>query len=232
MKKALTLLRSFFYQANLNHENMQGSGFLFLLKNFYKDNGIEVSKEILDEESKYFHTHPFLINFILGMWIKEHKDGKDPKMYKKTYSSAFGALGDSFFWHALRPLSFIISALFFFIDPLLSLVAYFLFFNIFHLSFLFAGLEVGLSLGKDIIVWFNRINFNKWPAYFDLSTVFLLGVFLAMLLKENFHSKPDLYFISAIFMIISLMVAKKVDIVLAIIIHFFVSGVFLLFLGV
>ncbi len=77
---------------------MQGTGFSFMIKSAAKAKGVELDEATLFNETSYFHTHPYLANFILGMWVKEYEKGGQPDFfYKKVYSSAFGALGDSFF---------------------------------------------------------------------------------------------------------------------------------------
>lgn len=69
-----------------------------MIKSAAKAKGVELDEATLFNETSYFHTHPYLANFILGMWVKEYEKGGQPDFfYKKVYSSAFGALGDSFF---------------------------------------------------------------------------------------------------------------------------------------
>ena len=210
---------------------MQGTGFLYLLREAVRSHKLDVPGETLQSEHKYFHTHPFLINFIIGMWVKEYKDGGKPDFYKKVYSSAFGALGDSFFWHALRPVSFLLAALTGFHHPVYALIVYLLFFNLFHFSFLFTGYYIGLEMGRDIILFFNRIRFNRWPVYFDMLSAFLLGLLVALFYKSRAEMNIEMIFTGIAYLLIGLIVAKKVDIVIAVIINFLVSGTILFILG-
>lgn len=232
MKQMMLALKSLFYQSNLNHENMQGTGFAYMADEASKAKGIVLDEDIKEKETEYFHTHPFLANFILGMWVKEMQIGGDPDFYKKVYSSAFGALGDSFFWHSLRPLCFIVSALIGYNDPFLGLLSYLMLYNAFHLFFRFGGFSIGYELGRDVILFFNRINFNRWPAYADTLSTFLLGFFLSFMVKECSNFNPLVLGVSTVYLLVGLAVARKLDIVFGLMVMLIVTGFFLYFTGV
>ncbi len=163
-----------------------GTGFSFMIKSAAKAKGVELDEATLFNETSYFHTHPYLANFILGMWVKEYEKGGQPDFYKKVYSSAFGALGDSFFWHSLRPLCFIVAAILGgYHSPIAGLIAYLGLYNMFSLTFRFAGFPIGYKLGgRDVIVFFNRISFNKWSSYLDNVSTFFVG-FPALIFSQR-----------------------------------------------
>ncbi len=232
MRNIATLLKSLFYHAGLNHENMQGTGFYYLLRDAARREGISIDEKCLENQRKYFNTHPFLVNFILGMWLTEYKKGFEPETFKKTYASAFGALGDSFFWHSLRPFSFVFAAIAGTVDPFTGVMIYLFTFNLFHFAFLFTGYSLGRELGRDVIVWFNRIGFNKWPEHFDLISVFFLGVFLSYMFKTSAEISVDVFFIAAGYLAMGLVLAKKLDITLGLMINLILSGIIFFQLGV
>lgn len=232
VKKFMIGLKSLFYQSNLNHENMQGTGFSYMAEEAAKAMGAELSEETLEKETEYFHTHPYLANFILGMWVKEYQQGGEHDFYKKVYSSAFGALGDSFFWHSLRPLCFLLSAMIGYYDPFIGLITYLVLYNIFHLAFRFGGFAVGYALGRDVILFFNRINFNRWPAYFDSISTFLLGIFLSFLVKNTVTFDPAILGVLTVYLLLGLAAARKLDIVFGLVGMLFITGFFLYFTGV
>jgi mannose/fructose/N-acetylgalactosamine-specific phosphotransferase system component IID len=231
MKGFIMGIKSFWYQSNLNHENMQGTGFSSMIKTAAKLEGVKLDEQELHDETAYFHTHPYLANFIFGMWVKEYQRDGNPDFYKKVYASAFGALGDSFFWHSLRPLAFIFAAMAGYHNPFIGLMAYLIFYNIFHLSFRFAGYSIGYELGRDVIGFFNRINFNRWPAFFDLLSTFMLGIFLSFLVKVSFGFKPLILGVLTVYLLLGLTLAKKLDIVFGLVAMLFVTGFFLYFTG-
>jgi len=232
MKSLIIGLKSLFYQSNLNHENMQGTGFAKLVDDACKLEGIELTEEELFEETAYFHTHPYLGNFIVGMWVDEYQRNGNPDFYKKVYASAFGALGDSFFWHSLRPLAFILAALVGYHNPVIGLILYMLFFNLFHLTFRLTGYSIGRALGKDVITFFNRINFNRWPTYFDGASALLLGILLSFLVKESFGFNPLILGVLTVYLLVGLTLAKRIDIVYGLVAILFITGFFLFFTGV
>lgn len=233
MKSFLIGLFSFFYQANLNHENMQGTGFAYLVRRAASLNGNSLDVNKVNEQTSYFHTHPYLANFIVGMWVREFEsDSGAEDFHKKIYSSAFGALGDSFFWHALRPLSFVIAALAGLNNPVLGLILYLAFYNSFHLVFRFAGFRVGYSMGKEVIMFFNRIGFSRWASYCDMVTAFLLGVFLSYMAKSGFDFNPLVIGVLTVYLLAGMALAKKLDIVLGLVINLIVTGFFLIITGV
>lgn len=231
MTNLLLSLKSLFYQSNLNHENMQGTGFSYMAEEASRKVGMELDEKVIFKETEYFHTHPYLANFILGMWVKEYQKGGEPDFYKKVYSSAFGALGDSFFWHSLRPFCFIIAAFIGFKDPVMGLVSYLLLYNFFHFAFRFSGFAIGYKLGRDVIIFFNRICFNRWPAYMDMFSTFLLGAFLSFIVKDGESFSPAVIGVLTVYLLVGLTVAKKLDIVFGLVAMLFITGFFLYFAG-
>ncbi len=213
MKKLMLLLKSLIYQGNWNYENMQGSGFKFLLQRLKKYNYLEIDDKDIINQDEYFNTHPFFITFILGIWSKEYKkENGRPDYFKKTYASAFAALGDSFIWHSLRPFCFIISAIICIYNPYLGFLFYLIFFNLFHFFFLYVGYDVGYELNREVINWFNRIKFNKWSSYFDIFSSFLLGLFLSKLIKSVSYLDIKFYAIATLFLFVGFIIGKTIDI--------------------
>ncbi|WP_040462990.1 PTS system mannose/fructose/sorbose family transporter subunit IID [Limisalsivibrio acetivorans] len=232
MKRSSALFKSLYYHASLNHENMQGTGFCWLLRDLNRSNDLGIDEETFQKQREYFNTHPFLVNFVLGMWVKEYQENSKPDLMKKAYSSAFGALGDSFFGHSLRPLAFVLAALAGLYNPLIGVLVYLLFFNTFHLSFLLMGLDIGHSLGKEVITWFNRIKFNRWPVRFDMLSVFLLGFFISALFRTEVDVNVDLFFLGAGYVLLGIAIGKRVDIVLGLVINLMISGLIFFTMGV
>jgi mannose/fructose/N-acetylgalactosamine-specific phosphotransferase system component IID len=212
MKKRWIFLKSLLFTSNLNVSNMQGTGYKYLIDEIAKANKIDLPPEVLQNQLGYFNSHPFMINFIIGVWFKEYLNGGDPDYFKKVYGSALAALGDSFFWHTLRPLSFVLSAIFAIYEPIAGLIFYFLFFNMFHLFFLMIGFDAGYYLGKEIIWWFNKIKFNRWSMYGDIISVFFFGVLISMLIKMNIGLQIDLFGIIFVFVCLGFLFAKRIDV--------------------
>ncbi|BAI80522.1 conserved hypothetical protein [Deferribacter desulfuricans SSM1] len=219
MKKIKRVLKSLFYQGNWNYENMQGTGFAYMLEEINKEESFNIPDKVIKKEINYFNTHPFLLMFVVGVWFREFLDKGDPEQYKKIYSSAFGALGDSFFWHALRPASFVIAVVLAFYNPLFAIILYLFFFNFFHFFFLFRGFDIGFSYGKETIQWFNKILFNKWSSYFDIFTSFMLGIIIVLIIhKSGFENNITIYALSFGFFLAGTILAKKIDIIYSVVV--------------
>src|SRR5512145_2536822 len=106
--------RSFLIQASWSFDRMQSLGFAFamlpVLRRLYPDP--EGFLDRLKLHMEYFNTQPYLASFILGAAIRTEEDrasGRnrtaDVSAIKNRLMAPLGALGDSFFWGALKPLS-------------------------------------------------------------------------------------------------------------------------------
>ncbi|MBQ3033037.1 MAG: PTS system mannose/fructose/sorbose family transporter subunit IID [Deferribacterales bacterium] len=195
MKKPIflpTIFKSMFFQANWNMDNMQGTGFSWLIKDLLKRNCIKCPEDFTNASRvpSYFNTNPYLITFILGMFMKECEENGKPADYCKTYASAFAALGDSFFWHSLRPFTFLLSIWIAVVNPDLAVLFYLILYNFFHIGFRFLGLYYGYKFGKNVILIFRRIAFNRWTQIFDSVSTFMAGVTLAVAVKYISASQP------------------------------------------
>ncbi len=180
-----TILKSMVYQANWNTRNMQGTGFAWLVKDLFRRNNKEVPADVVSDKPEYFNTNPYFITFILGVLLKESEQQKELLQYIRVYSSALAALGDIFFWHSLRPFVFFVSVAVISINPNLALIVYLLLYNTIHFGFRFLGFYLGYNLGRDLMLLFKRISFNRWARWLDGFSVFMLGVIISALINFN-----------------------------------------------
>lgn len=212
MKKGLLFFKSLFYTANLNNTNMQGLGFKFLSDEITAKNSINLTAEAVKSQTEYFNTHPFMVNFILGVWFKEYTTGSNPDYYKKIYASALAALGDSFFWHSLRNICFIISGILAFFSPISALIFYLLIFNVFHFYFLIIGFDAGFIFGREVIGWFDKIRIKDWSGGCDSCSALFFGFLLSGVIKRNIEFNIDIIIISLGFLALGFFLAKRFDI--------------------
>ena len=104
--------RSLFLQAAWNRRGMQNLGFAYAiepaLRVLYPD---EAPREAaLARHLRFFNCHPYMAAAILGGAIHHEERvaaGAEPEgqplLYKQTLQGPLAALGDGFFWTALRP---------------------------------------------------------------------------------------------------------------------------------
>ena len=82
-------------------------------------------------------------------------------------------------------------------------------------------------------MFFNRINFNRWPAYMDFGSNFMLGLFLSFLVKKSgVDFNPAVLGVLTVYLLLGLVVARKVDIIFGLVSCLFLTGFFLYFIGV
>lgn len=228
-----TLIKSMFYQANWNIDNMQGTGFIWLIKDFFKRNGVHCPDELCKDNKKpvYFNTNPYLITFILGMFLKECQINGKPLEYSNTYASALAALGDSFFWHSLRPFTFLLTCWIAYIEPNFAVIFYLILYNFFNLGFRILGFYYGYKLGRNFILVLRRISFNKWSQIFDSISTFMAGIALAISVKSIFYGEVITMLKAVVFFLLGIVLARVIKLHATFI---FVSVILciILFLGV
>ncbi|MFH1725174.1 MAG: PTS system mannose/fructose/sorbose family transporter subunit IID [Elusimicrobiota bacterium] len=109
--------RSLLLQSCWNYEGMQNLGFLFgmdpLLRRVYPDR--EAYRSAALRHLGFFNTHPYMVGFVLGAvgaleerrsGLPQEKRGAADSRIEKVKSvlgAALAAIGDAFFWGALKP---------------------------------------------------------------------------------------------------------------------------------
>lgn len=114
--RRLTLARSFlrvlFLQAGWNRRGMQNLGFAYAilpaLEDLHPD--ADERRAALTRHLGFFNCHPYMAAAILGGAIhheervaRGEEPASTPQVYKQTLQGPLAALGDGFFWTALRP---------------------------------------------------------------------------------------------------------------------------------
>ncbi len=104
--------RCLFLQAAWNRRGMQNLGFAYAidpaLRSLYADPARRA--EALGRHLLFFNCHPYMAAAILGGAIHHEErvaageePGSGPLQYKQTLQGPLAAVGDGFFWTALRP---------------------------------------------------------------------------------------------------------------------------------
>lgn len=101
--------RSLFLQASFNYERMQAGGWLYsILPGLEKihTNKEDLSKS-MEHNLEFFNTHPFLINFVMGIILSLEQNKVDIPTIRAVRVAAMGPLGgigDALFWFTLVPI--------------------------------------------------------------------------------------------------------------------------------
>ena len=157
--------RQFFLQGCWNFEGMQNVGFAYsiipALRNCYEGRPEDLSRA-LKRHVEFFNTHPAMAAVILGAAIRLEErvaaGEANPRAvgtFKVGLMGSLGAIGDSYFWGALKPMASAAGAILAFVHPLLGIAALLVLYNISHLALRFRGFAAGMG-GEESAVRFLR----------------------------------------------------------------------------
>ncbi len=182
--------RSFLIQTSWSFDRMQSLGFAYaiqpVLKKLYPSRAEYESRLKLHME--YFNTQPYLASFILGAVARleqERASGQDRSAdvsgIKAALMGPLGALGDSFFWGALKPLSAIVATALLLADAWWAPFVFLVLYNIVHIGLRAAVLVHGYDSAGDAVSLKARYNFTKMAKLFKAISLFVLGGILGSL---------------------------------------------------
>ncbi len=106
---ARCFVRSLALQGSWSFAGMQSLGFAYALEPALRrihGEGPEL-RRATERHLDFFNTHPFLAAAILGAVIRMEQEGAGPeelRRFKRALMGPCGAMGDSFFWGAVKPL--------------------------------------------------------------------------------------------------------------------------------
>ena len=162
--------RQFLLQGCWNYEGMQNVGFAYAilpaLRHFYADRPEEALKAV-KRHLEFFNTQPAMGALILGASVRLEErvaaGESDPRSigtFKVGLMGSLGAIGDSFFWGALRPMASVAGALLALLHPLLGVAAMLLLYNGVHLMIRRRGLAAGMEGPEAVVGWLKGEAFN------------------------------------------------------------------------
>lgn len=162
--------RQFLLQGCWNYEGMQNVGFAYAilpaLREFYANRPEDALKAV-KRHLEFFNTQPAMGSVILGASVRLEErvaEGKaDPRAigtFKVGLMGSLGAIGDSFFWGALRPMASVAGALLALLHPLLGVGALLFFYNVAHLSLRRRGFAAGMEGPEEAVGWLKRAALN------------------------------------------------------------------------
>ncbi len=105
----IVVLRSLLLQASFNYERMQAAGWLYGIMNVLKK--IHQDKRDLAKSMRmhleFFNTHPFLVNFIMGLVLAMEENKEDQstiRSIKVATMGPLGGIGDALCWLTVLPI--------------------------------------------------------------------------------------------------------------------------------
>lgn len=247
-------LNSFFIQSAWSFEKMQGLGFAAAIapaiKDIYKDTD-SVSSAI-KRHMVFYNAHPYMASPILGAVIRMEEEVRDGKraaeevvFFKQSLMGPYGAIGDTFFWGAVRPLASVVGVLSAFIWGLWAPVVFLAAYNIFHIWMRWSGLHNGYRLGEDVVEYIKSLKLPERALNIRAIASGLLGILVAALIFRlsatgmfGMHpGKTVQLFLAAIFMaaavmFLSILLRKGISVSLAVYMLFLPALVFFIVMDI
>jgi PTS system mannose-specific IID component len=164
---ARVFFRSLFLQATWNRRGMQNLGFAFAiepaLRALYPDPVRH--EEALRRHLGFFNCHPYMAAAILGGVIHHEERvaaGLEPidapQDYKQTLQGPLAAVGDGFFWTALRPFFGALGAVGVLALGLPAVWAVVILYNVIHLTLRIALFRAGYRRGDALVPLLARLS--------------------------------------------------------------------------
>jgi PTS system mannose-specific IID component len=185
----LTLLRvlwrSLFLQACWNPRGMQNVGFAFAmepaLRELYPDGPARA--RATERHLEFFNCHPYLAAAIVGGAVRLEEEvargaaeARRVSAFKSALAPPFAALGDGFFWLALRPAAALIAAV---SEPYLGLWSVVFFLALYdgvHLAARAWLFFAGYLRGEEIVAAVSHVHLPQTIAILKGSAAVLAGV--------------------------------------------------------
>lgn len=182
--------RSFLIQTSWSFDRMQSLGFAYaiqpVLKKLYPNQAEYESR--LKFHMEYFNTQPYLATFILGAVARLEQErassrdrSPDVSGIKTALMAPLGALGDSFFWGSLKPLSAVVATALLLAGAWWAPIVFLVVYNIAHIGLRAAALVNGYKSAGDAVALKARYNFTRIAKLFKAISLFVLGGILGSL---------------------------------------------------
>lgn len=159
--------RCLFLQAAWNRRGMQNLGFAYAidpaLRHLYADPAKRA--EALARHLRFFNCHPYMAAAILGGAIHHEErvaagqePGSGPLQFKQTLQGPLAAVGDGFFWTALRPFFGVLGATGALLLGWPAVVAVLVAYNLVHFALRIRLFRAGYERGDGIVGEIARLE--------------------------------------------------------------------------
>ena len=177
------LIRSFFVQSGWNYKSLLSLGFCFsilpIAKYLYKNDKPKIAS-FVKSHLGFINGHPFFLSYALGATMRleeeiERGNGNEDKLvkFKEALIGPLGALGDQIFWVSVKPATFTLGVLGFFLIENINLRLTFLcvlamLYNAPHLYIRITGMIKGYQEGFSIFKFLKIENFKLIRVFYSI----------------------------------------------------------------
>lgn len=191
---ARAFLRGLFLQAGWNRRGMQNLGFAYAilpaLGDLYPEEAAR--RAALERHLGFFNCHPYMASAILGGAIHHEERvarGDEPpaapQIYKQTLQGPLAALGDGFFWTALRPFFGALAAAGALAFGWPAVVVALTMYNAIHLALRVGMFRAGYLQGDALVGAIARLSLPAAAERLRLGTAAVCGVAAALTLLSG-----------------------------------------------
>jgi PTS system mannose-specific IID component len=191
---ARCFVRCLFLQAAWNRRGMQNLGFAYAidpaLKALYPD---RARREALGRHLGFFNCHPYAAAAILGGAIHHEErvaaggePATTPVVYKATLQGPLAAIGDGFFWTALRPFFGAMAALGALTAGWPGVVASLTIYNAIHLTLRIWLFRAGYREGDAVVGAIARLSLPVLADRLRLAGAAVCGLAAALVVARPF----------------------------------------------
>jgi mannose/fructose/N-acetylgalactosamine-specific phosphotransferase system component IID len=182
--------RALLIQATWSFDKMQTLGFAYVmepaLRKLYPDPA--EYGERLKAHLEYFNTQPYFASFIIGAAVRLEEDratgrntAPDIAGLKAALMAPLGALGDSFFWGALKPLASAAATAALMTGSWWAPFLFLAIFNTWHIGLRMGMLFWGYASGGDAVAFMEKYHLTKIAKRFKVMSLSILGGILGMM---------------------------------------------------
>ena len=178
-------MRSLTIQVSFNFRRMQNLGFAFamfpLIAEQRKDRtetGVFLARHL-----RMFNTHPYLVPSVIGSVARIEEEAfaaESAEDLKKALMGPYAAIGDSFFWGALRSFSAVAAVILALAGTLLAPLAFLLLYTPAQLWIRVKGFLEGYRCGRNGIDFIRALDLPKESVKIRYCSLILIGSLAAV----------------------------------------------------
>jgi mannose PTS system EIID component len=181
-------LRSLTIQASFNFKRMQNLGFAFAMLPLLRKYELQRIVDSLTSHLQMFNTHPYLTAPVIGSVVRLEEDGDmlEADHLKKAVMGPYAAIGDSFFWGALRLFSAVGAVILAHKGFLLAPLVFLLLYNPAHVWVRLKGFFDGYRQGRHSINFIRGLDLPGLTGRIRLLSLILTGVLAAVVVETAY----------------------------------------------
>jgi mannose PTS system EIID component len=181
-------LRSFFIHTTLNFRRMQNLGFAMAVIPVVREWNLSQkdAEIILTRHLQMFNTHPYFSASVIGAVVRLEEEQRcgdmsaDAVVVKQSLMGPYAAIGDTFFWGALRPCAAIIAIILGWMGIIIAPLVFILIYTPAHFLVRIKGFIEGYRQGKQGIEFIRIMDLPRFSVRIRWISLIMLSVFAVL----------------------------------------------------